>query len=276
MKVKLHPRFFIIILCLFVGIVLFGSNVFLKKRVEVKLVDQDKGNVLAAQDTATSKNSYDLIEKDSGQVVNTTGSSIESYQPVIISYTVKEGDTLYSIAETYHADPQTIVDFPNNNLTQDLQLRVGQILIIPNGYINDSQKPTLPPIAHGTGEFSWPIDVSYEKPVVTQYAYYWHAGSIDIAIPMNTNILATDDGTVKAVEHLTTSYGVHVIIDHGNGLTSLYAHLSETNLQVGQGIQKGDLVGLSGSTGHSTGPHLHLEVRRNGVPVDPMTLLPPQ
>lgn len=268
MKVSFRPRFFIIFSVLMVGIILFASNVLIKKRVEVKIVDsKESGSVLAAGDN--SKGSYALIESSVSKANGPQEESISSYEPVTISYTVKEGDTLESVAEKYHADPQTIADFPNNGLGESLQLTIGQILIIPNGYIDDSQKPVLPPIARGTGQFSWPANGE-----ITQYAFYWHKGAIDIAIPQKTPIHAADDGTVKYVERLTTGYGTHVIIEHGDGLTSLYAHLSEVQVVQGQGIRKGDILGLSGSTGRSTGPHLHFEVRKNGVPIDPMTLLP--
>lgn len=259
MKVKFKPRFFVIITLLVVGGFFAVLNVS---------HNRSKKDVLAASD------SYKLIAEDPRSSAGNDvpqGSAIENYQPVTISYTVKEGDTLQSIAEKYHADAQTIADFPNNGLKDSLQLKVGQILIIPNGYINNEDKPQLPPIARGTGQFSWPA-----LGTITQYAYSWHSGAIDIAIPVGTEIRAADDGTVKVVEYLTTGYGIHVIIDHGGGLTSLYGHLSEIKVTQGQGIHKGDLVGLSGSTGHSTGPHLHFEVRRAGAPVDPMTLLPPQ
>ncbi len=272
MKIKLHPRFFFLLGFLCLGLILFSSNVFLKKRVEVRVVDSvGSGDVLAASDG--SQGSYDLKELSSTQSTesNTQETDISSYQPVTISHTIKEGDTLQSIAEKYHADPQTIADFPNNGLQESLQLTVGEILIIPNGYIDESQRPILPAIAQGTGQFIWPA-----KGIITQYAYYWHAGSLDIALDLGTPVRAADDGTVKSVERLTTGYGVHVVIEHGDGLTSLYGHLTEAQVVVGQGIHKGDVLGVSGSTGRSTGPHLHFEVRRNGAPIDPMTLLPPQ
>lgn len=260
MKIKLKPRFFVILAVIITGSFLGVSHFVYPK-------NGSKKEVLAASDP------YRLIAEDGSSQnsvdVSPSQGDISSYQPVTIAYTVKEGDTLQSIAEKYHADSQTIADFPNNGLQDSLQLKVGQILIIPNGYIDDSRKPVLPPIAVGTGQFSWPAVGE-----ITQYAYSWHQGSIDMAIPLGTEIRAADDGTVKLVQYLTTGYGIHVIIDHGGGLTSLYGHLSEIKVTEGQGIHKGDLVGLSGSTGHSTGPHLHFEVRRGVIPVDPMTLLP--
>lgn len=287
---KIKSRFFVILTSLILVGILFGSNLLLKKRIEVKLVDSGtNGSVLAV-----NNNSSDLIEpgqnidpqtgltqdqiggpigspKDAIQAPRVNGSDISTYEPVTISYTVKEGDTVQSVAQKFHADAQTIVDFPNNGLQETLELKVGQILIIPNGYIDGSERPVLPPIAQGTGQFAWPVAGQ-----ITQYAFYWHPGAIDIAVPMRKEVVAADDGTVKLVQYLSTGYGVHVIIEHGDGLTSLYGHLSEARVTQGQGIHKGDLVGLSGSTGHSTGPHLHFEVRRNGIPVDPMTLLPSQ
>lgn len=280
MKIKLHPRFFFLLSCLCLGLVLYSSNILLKKRVEVRVVDsKESGNVLAASDE--SQGSYDLKEFNTAknEDSNTSRNDIASYQPVTISHTIKEGDTLQSIAEKYHADPQTIADFPNNGLQESLQLKVGEVLIIPNGYIDESQRPILPAIAHGTGQFAWPIRLAslpQGKPVITQYAYYWHAGSLDIALDLGTPVRAADDGTVKLVERATTGYGVHVVIEHGDGLTSLYGHLTDAQVVVGQGIYKGDIIGISGSTGRSTGPHLHFEVRRNGAPIDPMTLLPAQ
>lgn len=287
MRLRFKPRFFIITGSLLVGVVLFASNIMLTKKVEIKLVDSARGGkVLAATDNTTSaKSSYDLVEPDGasaqggssqeslaqGDMAPSPTGSITDYQPVTISYTVKSGDTVYTIAEKYHADPQTIIDYPYNDIGDDLNVRPGQILIIPNGYVDDTAKPLPPPIANGSGQFAWPA-----HGVITQYAYFWHPGAIDIGIPLRTEVRAADDGTVVKVEHLTTGYGIHVIISHGGGLTSLYAHLTEAKVVVGQGISKGDLVGLSGSTGRSTGPHLHFEVRRNGQPVDPMTLLPAQ
>lgn len=291
MKIKLAPRFFLISGVLVLGVILYGSNLLLKKRVEVKIVDTPtQGKVLAADTGAQgsgsraqkgANSSYDLIGGDIGGAIGgdlgspsdsgSSGGDIAHYQPVTIAYTVKEGDTLQSIAEKYHADAQTIADFPNNGLKDSLELHVGQILIIPNGYTDDSIKPPPPPIAHGTGQFAWPTIGG----TITQYAYYWHPGAIDIGIPLTTPVTAADDGTVSYAGWDTTGYGNTVLITHGDGLTSRYAHLTEIKVTVGQGIHKRDLVGLSGSTGHSTGPHLHFEVRRNGAPVDPMTLLPP-
>lgn len=274
MQIKFHPRFFIIL-----GIFLFlGGFLTHTKLGEVQFFRDTDDSVLAAETENLplfGKNNPQINDqnndtKDAVNTANKVSGDIANFIPVTISYTVKEGDTLVSIAEKYHADAQTIADFPNNKLGENLQLQVGQIIIIPNGYVDESLAPPTPPVAIGTGQFSWPA-----IGVVTQLAYSWHAGAVDIGLPMGTPIKAADNGKVIAVEHFTTGYGVHVIIDHQDGLTSLYGHLTFTDMVVGQQISKGDIIGMSGSTGRSTGPHLHFEVRRGTEPVDPMTLLPP-
>lgn len=256
MEIKLTPRFFVILGCLSLGLMLYGSNVLLKKRVEVRVLDtKDRGKVLAT---------YKLLDS--------TGKNPEKSQSdpqmVTISYMVKEGDSLQSIADKYHADAQTIVDYPYNNIGDDLQIKPGQNLIVPNGYIEGQPTPVRPVIPVGTGQFVWPVNGA-----ITQYNSWFHPGSIDIGIGLGTPVKAADNGKVIVVEYLKTGYGIHVVIDHGVSLTSLYGHLSQIRVGRGDGVYRGQVIGLSGSTGRSTGPHLHFEVERGGNPIDPMTLL---
>ena len=99
-----------------------------------------------------------------------------------------------------------------------------------------------------------------------------HTG-MDLAVPTGTPIRAALDGTVTLSRYYDT-YGYCVMIDHGNGLTTLYGHNSQLLVSVGQTVRAGDVVSLSGSTGRSTGPHLHFEVRLNGARTDPQYYLP--
>jgi murein DD-endopeptidase MepM/ murein hydrolase activator NlpD len=99
-----------------------------------------------------------------------------------------------------------------------------------------------------------------------------HAG-IDIAAPMGSAVLAAQSGVVDVATR-DGSYGIYVLVDHGGGLRTLYAHLSQLMVSPGQRIGRGELVGLAGSTGFSTGPHLHFEVRQNGALRDPLGFLP--
>ena len=91
----------------------------------------------------------------------------------------------------------------------------------------------------------------------------------DIATAMGTPIEATADGVVVTAGMSSIGYGLHVIVDHGNGLKTLFGHLSSIEVSVGQEVFLGDEIGLVGSTGNSTGPHLHYEVRLDDAPIDP-------
>ncbi len=91
---------------------------------------------------------------------------------------------------------------------------------------------------------------------------------IDLAVPTGTNVMASAAGTVIQ-SGWNGGYGISVYIDHGNGVVTRYGHMSETLVSVGQTVKQGDILGLSGSTGDSTGPHVHFEMREKDVPVDP-------
>jgi murein DD-endopeptidase MepM/ murein hydrolase activator NlpD len=97
----------------------------------------------------------------------------------------------------------------------------------------------------------------------------FHAG-MDFTAPMGTDIYATGNGTVKDVISSQRGLGNHVIIDHGFGINSIYAHLDKPNVRKGQKVQRGDVIGFVGNTGMSLAPHLHYEIKLNGKNVDPV------
>ncbi|HQV39438.1 MAG: M23 family metallopeptidase [Flavobacteriales bacterium] len=117
-------------------------------------------------------------------------------------------------------------------------------------------------VSSGFGERMHPI-YKIEKP---------HMG-LDFTSPIGTEIHATGDGTVDFAGYNTTGFGIHVIIDHGFGYQTLYGHMSELKVRAGQKVKRGDVIGEVGSTGLSTGPHLHYEVHKDGMPVDPVNFL---
>lgn len=193
--------------------------------------------------------------------------------------TVKSGDTIDSLAKKYGLlSSQSIADWPYNEFANDetFSLRAGQTLVIPGGKppaavpvnLTARQIPAQGIFTSGSGQFSWPTHGS-----ITQYRTSYHTG-IDIANRIGTAVSAADSGRVESVQYLKTGYGIHVIINHGNGFKTLYAHLSRVAVGEGQNIGRGELVGDMGSTGRSTGPHLHFEViNAGGAKLDPMSYL---
>jgi len=110
------------------------------------------------------------------------------------------------------------------------------------------------------------------EPPLGPYAHF-HTG-IDIAAPFGTTVMAAAEGVVVAVGHSRVGYGNYVVIAHGGGIMTLYGHLLETNVDVGNKVVRGQRVGLEGSTGWSTGPHVHFELRVDDAVIDPMPYLP--
>lgn len=123
--------------------------------------------------------------------------------------------------------------------------------------------------SRGTGEFTWPTVGGYISSGMGQRWGELHRG-IDIARPNNYNILASDNGVVVSAG-VSGSYGNRIVIDHHNGYTTLYGHLSSIEVKVGQVVEKGSVIGIMGSTGNSTGTHLHFEVKKNGSLENPLT-----
>lgn len=200
-----------------------------------------------------------------------------------VSHIVKAGDTLESVAKKYLAEQQAIMDFPFNDVPDDFKLRVGQILFVPDGSPPETRipKPKIKPqyLAQdkSSGQsfqapfgalFTWPTGGS-----ITQYFAWYHPG-VDIANRSGPGVSASDGGTVVVAGWPDSQgYGNRVVIDHGNGYTSLYAHLSNIYVSAGQSVSRGQLVGQMGSTGRSTGTHLHLEIHYKGVALNPLAIL---
>jgi murein DD-endopeptidase MepM/ murein hydrolase activator NlpD len=127
--------------------------------------------------------------------------------------------------------------------------------------------PAIQPVSNKQLEriasgFGYRIDPVYKIPKM-------HAG-LDFTAPSGTPIYATADGRVKDANYNTGGYGNHVIINHGFGYETLYAHMVRIKARAGQVVKRGEVIGWVGSTGKSTGPHCHYEVHKNGSPVDPI------
>lgn len=193
-----------------------------------------------------------------------------------VVHKVARGETIYSIAKKYNTDAQNIVNWPFNDFTDldSFAIAAGQTLIIPDGEIPEAKPVFSSPrtiadvgVSPGDGQFIWPT----QGRITSRPASYHMA--VDIANNALPGIAAADGGKVVLVERQRYGYGHHVIIDHGNGYQTLYGHMSEIYVSAGQNIGKGGVIGKMGSTGRSTGPHLHFEVRKNGVLLNPLGFL---
>ena len=198
-----------------------------------------------------------------------------------IWYEVQADDTLGGIAKKFKARVEDIVNFPLNSLTAGANLFVGTKIMVPNGVkpfvakaIETASAPSGgaysgPAVkAAGSGRFIWPT-----SGILTQGYYAYHRG-LDIARAIGVPVAAADGGYVSFAGWDNTGYGYMVMINHGNGFSTLYAHLNQYYVDPGQPVARGQVIAAMGRTGNSTGPHLHFEVRYNGIPQNPLFYLP--
>jgi murein DD-endopeptidase MepM/ murein hydrolase activator NlpD len=193
-----------------------------------------------------------------------------------VYHTVVAKDTIESIAKQYKAKPAAIIAYAGNNLDpKNPVITVGQKLVVPGGSKPIPQKlvkiysgPVPANASKGTGRFVWPTSGR-----ITQGFKPYHR-ALDIAGWTGAQVKAADSGYVVESGWSNEGYGNYVVIDHRNGFQTLYGHLSRIFVGAGNSVGKGTVIGAMGSTGNSTGPHLHFEVRQRGVQLNPFGWLP--
>ncbi len=194
-----------------------------------------------------------------------------------VKHTILKGQTLKGIAKKYNVDVSDIAGF--NGIAEDAQLAVGDELIIPDGVMMGDEGGSKPAPKNSTADRDYYIkhpvkDLGgYFINPVPGYKYRSQGihgkNAVDLAAPKGTPILAAASGIVTfARMGYNGGYGNLVIISHPNGTETLYAHQSKIATHAGERVSQGEIIGYVGSTGHSTGPHLHYEVhgaRNNGI-----------
>jgi len=195
-----------------------------------------------------------------------------------VVHKVQSGESIYTIAKKYNTSAQGIVNFIFNEFTDPdtFGLQAGQTLYVPDGVI-EAEQPKYTAMApsyaqvqagvRGTSNFIWPTNG-----LITQYPTWYHM-ALDIANNAAPAILAADTGTVTFAGCIQYGYRCHVVVDHANGYQTLYAHMSVISVSAGQAVSQGQQVGVMGSTGRSTGTHLHFEIRAGGALQDPQGYL---
>lgn len=196
-------------------------------------------------------------------------------------YAVKSGDTVASIVKKYGGTEEDILEANSLPLAEALQ--VGQEIIIPGGQPPAPPAPVFTPgrtliervfvgnvpppsSAGGRGKFLWPTT---NRKINQYYRGRWHTG-LDIEGTYSSPIYAAAAGRVTFASRDRSGYGLHIIIDNGGGFTTLYAHASKVFVRPGQQVTRGQTIAMVGSTGRSTGTHLHFEIRLGGGPANPL------
>lgn len=194
-----------------------------------------------------------------------------------IVHSVKVNETVTEIADKYEADWRDIVEFRANGLAGDPNnIQPGSLILVPGGRKVVPVAP--PPVRPGADILPAPSDGGWSWPsggLLTSPFGPSHPLGIDIAADVGTPVIAANAGQVTFVGgNPCCSYGYHVIIEHGNGYETLYAHLSGFTVGAGAWVNSGEVIGYIGMSGRTTGPHVHFELRRNGVYQDPLSYLP--
>lgn len=269
----------------------YGSDFLTKQAEEVR---QFRGgeiitHVVSAGETISSIASLYGLQQDTVLWENnlTSASKINPGDELRIlpidgvRHKVQRGETIYSIGKKYQLDEaqvQVIVDYPFNDFLDDetFELAIGQSIMVPDGVKSTVTSTPTTRVVYTTpdagvvtaaGVFVWPTSGR-----ITQGYRFYHK-AWDIANSGGGPILAADAGTVITADWDPSGYGNKIAIDHGNGFVSLYAHLSVIQVRVGQRVNRGDVIGQMGSTGRSTGVHLHFEIRQGSVLLDPGNFL---
>lgn len=200
-----------------------------------------------------------------------------------VTHTVKKGDSITSIAKKYKASEDKVLAF--NRLASGEALSEGEELIIPDGIVDRPNAPApsapsassrrfaifnIPPPARSvTGKrLQWPSSSRR----INQYFRFRHTG-IDIDGDVGSPVYAADSGVVESVVYARYGYGYHVVINHGGGRETLYAHNAKIFVRPGQSVKRGQSIAVVGLTGRTTGAHLHFEVIQNGAKRNPLSYL---
>jgi LysM repeat protein len=245
----------------------------------------DTVNIIAQRSGIDPKyilwNNIDII---SNEHVLTVGDILQIPAVEGVLHPVRIGDTLSGIAAQYDAKVADIIAFPGNGLSNPGDLKEGSIILVPGGKIVERVAPTLRPTpAPQAAAASTPASGSVSAPSIWQWpvinnvtSYFGpdHPLGIDIEAPY-VPVVASRAGQVVFVGgDSCCSYGNYIIIRHDSVYETRYAHLSQFSVQLGQWVDQGQVIGVSGSTGRSTGAHLHFEIIQNGSVINPLALLP--
>jgi murein DD-endopeptidase MepM/ murein hydrolase activator NlpD len=190
------------------------------------------------------------------------------------SLTNQPPDVTAALTQLLEAQEQDLIQRSYQTAWSQAQVGAGQAILnhqLPLGRTLNGLSLSWPMAKFNITQPFGPTNVLLEPPL-GPYRHF-HTG-VDISAPLGTPVTAAADGVVVAVGHTALGYGNYVILAHGGGIETLYGHLLDTTVRVGDHLARGQQLGHEGSTGFSTGPHVHFELRVNDQVTDPMPYLP--
>jgi len=207
-----------------------------------------------------------------------------------VYHKVEKGQTLWRIAKTYNVDIQEVAEW--NDIADPTEINTGEKIFIPGAWRLLKVEPYKPPeekkasgwqamrhteepagkIVLERWRFAWPVKGSVISPFGMRSGKK-HDG-IDIAAPEGSAVLAAAEGEIIYSDDGIRGYGNIVMLKHDDGFITVYAHNEENLVKVGDFVRRGEIIGKVGNTGHSSGPHLHFEVRKDRRPRNPLFFLP--
>ncbi|MGI5892504.1 MAG: LysM peptidoglycan-binding domain-containing M23 family metallopeptidase [Bacillota bacterium] len=212
------------------------------------------------------------------KAIPTKGTNIWIPQEPQQKISVKAGDTLWELAKKYNTSISTIVR--QNNIANPSYLKIGQQLLLPadTSFEYQTITRTITTANRSNTEsrvqnmtFTWPLQGSITSVFGSRKRGFHHG--LDIAAEAGTEIESAKSGTIIEAGWISGIYGRGVMIDHGNGYSTLYAHAQDILVSIGDDVRQGQAIATVGMTGRTTGPHLHFEIRINDTAVNPYNYL---
>ena len=255
----------------------------LSEKISVYTVE--KGDTLSeiAEEFDVSMNTIRWENNISGQTIS-IGQKLNILPVTGVKHIVKSGDTISKIANKYEAEVEDVLVF--NDISKGDAIKQGDIIFVPNGiiktvvtksYSSTSSKTVASNTKIASGYYLRPVSGIVTSPYGSRKGGF-HYG-IDIGNKKGTPVMASASGIVikvvsscrEGVKNCGGRYGNYIVIQHSNNTRTFYAHLSKTSVSVGQIVSQGGIIGTVGSTGRSTGPHLHFEIENaNGSKMKPV------
>jgi murein DD-endopeptidase MepM/ murein hydrolase activator NlpD len=238
-----------------------------------RVVELDRENTTKSQ-LVSSLNALTDLMSAQNDITNQLADVIAQIQSAQNAMQNLPPDVTAALAALLESQTQDLIARTNQAAWSQAHIGAGLAMlthILPAGNPIAGLRLSWPMEGARVTQLFGPTDFFMEPPL-GPYPHFH--GGLDMAAPFGTTVMSAADGVVVAVGHTRVGYGNYVVVAHGGGVMTLYGHLLETNVEVGNKVLRGQRVGLEGSTGWSTGAHVHFELRINDAVVDPLPYLP--